>query len=411
MQRLFRGISLTCAFFFCVTGASAYEIESVQLVGSFNGITCEPDDPANNMDSLGVHLWRKLKFINEPGNPDTIFFKFTMNGSYLPKHWGWSYVWGVAALGLSPPNIAAVLPDSGYHYFHFRDDDETYWIERPDGDISGVVRSDVLGGVPDGCRVTLFDDGSNVIGTFKNFSDTTFVFNGLPARTYSVLAGAPGYKDTLAENVQLAAGGSEWLALTLTIETAVFISSAAAEHHDGGILVRWSVKCCDSNPKFDIYRGAEPYLGTMTRRNSMPVTRSRGFRFLDRCEDPSRDYYYYIVEVGTDDPACHGPLFIMGITPGIRSSLGTNFPNPFNPATTIPYSVGPEGSNKPITIAFYDVAGRLIDRTGLGSKPTGSYKYVWNPALSRKRAIPSGVYYCRLQIGKEVFTSKLILLR
>ena len=60
---------------------------------------------------------------------------------------------------------------------------------------------------------------------------------------------------------------------------------------------------------------------------------------------------------------------------------------------------------------FFDVAGRTIARHDLGPVPAGDHSFVWNPALSSGRPVPSGVYYCRLQIGKEVFTRKMILLR
>ena len=96
--------SFASAFFarFSRAARSAQDPASIQLVGTFNGITCEPNDPANDMEPMGNHVWRKLKFINEPGDPDTIFFKFTRDGSYLPKHWGWSGVWGDRRIRMEP---------------------------------------------------------------------------------------------------------------------------------------------------------------------------------------------------------------------------------------------------------------------------------------------------------------------
>ncbi|MBN1164150.1 MAG: T9SS type A sorting domain-containing protein, partial [Candidatus Krumholzibacteriota bacterium] len=84
---------------------------------------------------------------------------------------------------------------------------------------------------------------------------------------------------------------------------------------------------------------------------------------------------------------------------------------PFNPATTIPYRVGQSLSGARVTIAFFDVSGKLIDRHELGIKPSGDHTFNWNPALSAGRNLPSGVYYCKLQIGKEAFTRKMIMLR
>ena len=96
-----------------------------------------------------------------------------------------------------------------------------------------------------------------------------------------------------------------------------------------------------------------------------------------------------------------GPLLAPGL-PGVPSSIGQNYPNPFNPATTIPFTVGSAESGSRVTMVFYDVSGRTIARHDLGHRSAGDHTFVWNPALSSGRSIPSGVYYCRLQIGKEV---------
>ena len=139
MIRFLRGVSICCTLLFLLSpDIQAGQPVSVQLVGNFNGISCEPEDPANDMVSLGNHRWRKVKFINEPTEPDTIFFKFTKDHSYLPEHWGWSGVEGIAKLDYNPPSIAAILPDTGYHYFHFDDSTYAYSMSRPGGSITAM---------------------------------------------------------------------------------------------------------------------------------------------------------------------------------------------------------------------------------------------------------------------------------
>ena len=204
MRRSYWTILLSCAFFaVAVGGARAEDPASIQLVGTFNGITCEPTDPANDMDPQGNHVWRKLKFINEPGDPDTIFFKFTKNGSYLPQHWGWSGTWGIAELAWSPPSIAKVLPDSGYYYFYFNDADYTYWLDRPAGSITGAVSADGRADVPAGTAVTLFDAAYNMIGSYDEFTDSTSTFDALGPAVYEITVHAPGYRDTTITGIDL----------------------------------------------------------------------------------------------------------------------------------------------------------------------------------------------------------------
>jgi flagellar hook assembly protein FlgD len=93
------------------------------------------------------------------------------------------------------------------------------------------------------------------------------------------------------------------------------------------------------------------------------------------------------------------------------ATLGQNYPNPFNPSTTVPFTVGASGAGKPVTVSFYDVTGRLVERFNLGPKPVGSFTFRWNPALNGRGNVTSGVYYCRLQVDKEIYTRTMILLR
>jgi hypothetical protein len=412
MLRFLKGIIAVCTFLTVLFNISlAADFTSIQLVGNFQGISCEPEDPANDMQLLGGHLWRKLKFINEPNSPDTIFFKFTKDHSYLPTHWGWSGIEGIAKLDYNPPSIAAVLPDSGYYYFCFNDMTFQYWLERPLGNITGVVTSETNHSVPAGTCVSLFDSTYHVIGTHTDMTDSIALFDHLPAAVYHMSAQAPGYRDTLVTNIVLSEMESLQITIRLSPLVSVAIASASCERIEGGILVTWITSCCDPRITFDIYRGIEPRLVTMEKRNTEPIGGKGLYEYFDPCEDPSEDLYYFLVERDSDDPTIYGPIYAPGDRTVIPSALWQNYPNPFNPATTIPYTVGTEGAGKPVRITFFDVAGRRIDAYTLGTKPIGTYSHVWNPEHSMGRRIPSGVYYCKLQIGKESFTRKLVLLR
>jgi hypothetical protein len=414
MRRCFWTVLLSCCVFFIVAAGDvrAEDPVSVQLVGTFNGITCQPTDPANDMDPQGNHVWRKLKFINEPGDPDTIFFKFTQNGSYLPQHWGWSevYGWGIAELAWSPPSIAKVLPDSGYYYFYFNDADYSYWLDRPAGRITGAVSADGSPDVPPGTSVTLFDAAYNIIGTYDAFADSTYLFDALGPAEYEITVHAPGYRDTTITGINLGLDEIKSLPVHLKEQVGVLIASAECERVAGGVSINWSTMSCDGSIAFDVYRGFAPDFAATTKRNSSPVRPNRIYEFFDPCEDPTKDLYYYLVEIGGDNPTHYGPLSVKG-APAPTAALGQNYPNPFNPSTTIPYTIGSSGSGQPVTMSFYNVAGGMVESFSLGAKQAGDHTFRWNPSLTRRNGFPSGVYYCRLQVGKEIYTRKVILLR
>ncbi|MBD3179112.1 MAG: T9SS type A sorting domain-containing protein [Candidatus Latescibacteria bacterium] len=384
---------------------------SVQLVGDFNGITCYPEDTENDMTNLGGDEWVKLQFIDEPGAPpDTIDFKFTMNGDYFPEHWGWSHLhgWGTAALGYSPPMIAAALPDSGYYYFHFNSSTYAYSLERPQSRIYGDLTSDVnVGPITDGA-VTLYDSLGQVLGKHTPFTDYGYSFDNLPPATYSLYAEAPYYTDTLITGIELPQSDSIQIDIELRKATATMITSTGCERSDGQVVLNWSASTDPGFAGFDIYRGPGPEYSNMVKRNYYPITGSNGeYHFIDRGIESSEDYYYYIVESNDPGGLRYGPVISSGGAshPG---RLGANYPNPFNPSTTIPFTVG-SGSN--VSIAFYDASGRMVSSADLGYRHAGDYTYTWNPSAAAEDNLPSGVYYCRLSIGKNRFTRKLVLLR
>jgi hypothetical protein len=84
-----------------------------------------------------------------------------------------------------------------------------------------------------------------------------------------------------------------------------------------------------------------------------------------------------------------------------RFSLEQNFPNPFNPTTTISFSI-PRRSF--VSLKVYDALGREVSRLLSEELPAGTYSRQWNAGT-----LPSGVYFCRLQAGSFNQTQKLIL--
>ena len=82
--------------------------------------------------------------------------------------------------------------------------------------------------------------------------------------------------------------------------------------------------------------------------------------------------------------------------------LGQNFPNPFNPATTIPFSI-PELSDVDITI--YNVLGQQVHRKSFGKLLSGNYQYSWNGEIFN-----SGIYIYTLETNAGIYLKEKMLL-
>ena len=90
-------------------------------------------------------------------------------------------------------------------------------------------------------------------------------------------------------------------------------------------------------------------------------------------------------------------------------ALSQNFPNPFNPSTTIKFDVARSGYVK---IKIYNILGQEIVTIADGFYETGrNYQVMWNGKDILGREAASGVYLYRLEAGNFVKTKKMLLIK
>ena len=90
------------------------------------------------------------------------------------------------------------------------------------------------------------------------------------------------------------------------------------------------------------------------------------------------------------------------VTPDVFA-LYPNYPNPFNPVTSIKFSL-PE--NQKVSLGIYNVMGRLVETLVNEERVAGFHTVQWNAGRHA-----SGVYFYRLDAAAESMTQKMILLK
>ena len=90
-------------------------------------------------------------------------------------------------------------------------------------------------------------------------------------------------------------------------------------------------------------------------------------------------------------------------------SLQQNFPNPFNPSTSISFTVGSGGAE--VSLNIYDIRGSLVRTLVDGFRDEGAYTSYWDGTDSNGRDRSSGVYIYRLQTREKSLTRKMVLLK
>jgi len=88
--------------------------------------------------------------------------------------------------------------------------------------------------------------------------------------------------------------------------------------------------------------------------------------------------------------------------------LGANYPNPFNPATTIPLSV-PDGAEA-VDVAIYNLLGQLVRQVWSGPLAAGEHRLTWNGRDGQGQPVASGAYLYQVRVGEQLRTRKMVKL-
>lgn len=191
------------------------------------------------------------------------------------------------------------------------------------------------------------------------------------------------------------------LTLTLTVASqALPLASFSAVGQSRQVLVRWELASSQVVVRFDVIRN-----GLATGR--IPANGGLTYEWVDNEVQNDREYSYSLFAVMTD--GSREELGTVAATPAYDAAivrdfkLHQNFPNPFNPETTIAVELAEDG---PAVLTVYDVLGQQVARPFAGDYARGRYTVLFNG-----RDLPSGVYFYQLQAGNFVDQKKMVLLK
>jgi hypothetical protein len=125
------------------------------------------------------------------------------------------------------------------------------------------------------------------------------------------------------------------------------------------------------------------------------------------CECPGHAYYKFegqVVFYRVPNPTA--------VTDGQRTSarlhLVGNYPNPFNPQTTIRYHLAEPGE---VSISVYNAAGAVVLELNQAHSASGTYDWTWNGRNRLGHLQPAGVYLYEVRYGQESVSAKMLMLK
>jgi hypothetical protein len=133
------------------------------------------------------------------------------------------------------------------------------------------------------------------------------------------------------------------------------------------------------------------------------------YSYTDDNADPGEDYYR-LRQTDLDGTIDYSDSIRVTVpVSAVTNSIPKNYvmyqnsPNPFNPSTIIHYGLP---QNSFVTLAVYNALGQLVAQLVNERQDAG-----FHDAVFRADNLSSGMYFCRLQAGDFVATTKLLLLR
>lgn len=89
-------------------------------------------------------------------------------------------------------------------------------------------------------------------------------------------------------------------------------------------------------------------------------------------------------------------------------ALHANYPNPFNPTTSIRFSLPSDGF---VELSIYNIQGQLVRQLISGFQNAGQHEVIWNSRNNEGLNVASGIYLYRLKFGNQILTRKLTLVK
>ncbi len=213
-------------------------------------------------------------------------------------------------------------------------------------------------------------------------------------------------------------GSDQTLPVTLSTFTAVYEENKA--------IIKWVTQSESNNLGWNVYRAEIDEQTQAIKLNNQFIPGSgstsepSNYQYQD--EYPvtyGNEYFYWLEAISLNNELTyHGPINLIisqeefeESSPEIPQNFGLlpNYPNPFNPSTTIAFVMKESGKYQ---ISIYDVKGRKVRNLFSGNVEANElHKVVWNGKDSQDKDVASGVFFYRLTGQGLTQNRKMILLK
>jgi len=194
--------------------------------------------------------------------------------------------------------------------------------------------------------------------------------------------------------------------VTFVPPVPVFVGGFDATAFEGRVNLTWEIVADEEVLGFKVYRRLEGGSGSVNVASDgliPPGART----YADESVRGGETYEYALGVVLADRSEVRSQVVTVK-TKAYALALHQNTPNPFNPTTTISFTL-PERAR--VTLAIYDVGGRLVRTLVDETVGEGYQEHLWDGKDAKGASVSSGVYFYTLQSSGRSITKKMLLLK
>ena len=214
------------------------------------------------------------------------------------------------------------------------------------------------------------------------------------------LSGCTVYGNTSDDGWNVATEGN---GLVTLLNSIVWLESATAENVSGTVIATYCDISGASTYTGDGNINADPLFGDAAAGDFTLGTSSPCIDTGDPASPNDAD----LTRADMGAFPAGGDVSVEGDRP-VAFGLAGNYPNPFNPVTSIAFSTGQTGH---VRLSIYNVAGQLVRTLVDDRMAPGVHEVVWDGRDMTGRAAGSGLYVCRLVSHEGALARRMMLVK
>ncbi len=194
--------------------------------------------------------------------------------------------------------------------------------------------------------------------------------------------------------------GADEASIPLPVELVSFTALAQSNN----VVLNWMTVTEKNNFGFNIERSTDKTNWTFAGfvKGNGSTLENHFYSFTDKNLNTGK-YFYRLVQIDFNGLSVISNTVEVNVSLPIEFLLEQNYPNPFNPSTLISYNIPQSGL---VTLKVFNVLGKEVATLVNEFKPAGKYEFEFNG-----KNLSNGIYFYKLEAGKNISIKKMILLK